>query len=140
MQALVDPGDRVLLFEPYWPWYLPCIRMAGGVPIAVRLEAPGWALDARELADVFARERPKLVITNTPHNPTGRVLARGELERRFRRDGEVECVGNAREWGAGKVENDGGVFSVRIGAERGGARGGGLGFGGARGAIERCGR
>ena len=81
MQALVDPGDRVLLFEPYWPWYLPCIRMAGGVPIAVRLEAPGWALDARELADVFARERPKLVITNTPHNPTGRVLARGELER-----------------------------------------------------------
>jgi aspartate/methionine/tyrosine aminotransferase len=84
IQALIDPGDRVILIEPAYDAYLADIIMAGGVALPVRLIAPHgaqprWALDEQALRAAFA-QRPKLILINTPHNPTGMVLTRAELE------------------------------------------------------------
>jgi N-succinyldiaminopimelate aminotransferase len=77
--ALVDPGDEVVLFEPYYDSYRACVAMAGGVARFVTLRAPDfrWAPGAVEAA--FS-ERTRVVLINTPHNPTGRVLTRAELQ------------------------------------------------------------
>ncbi|MEF3275445.1 MAG: aminotransferase class I/II-fold pyridoxal phosphate-dependent enzyme [Chloroflexus sp.] len=83
-QALVDPGDEVILFEPFYDAYLPDVTMAGGVPRFVRLHPPtahqpGWWFDPMELQTTFS-PRTRLLILNTPHNPTGKVFRRSELE------------------------------------------------------------
>ncbi len=79
--GLVDPGDEVVFFEPFFPWYLPCIRLAGGVPRPVMLQPPDFDLGAAEAAVRAAfSPRTKLCIVNTPHNPTGRVASAAELE------------------------------------------------------------
>ncbi|MCS6940174.1 MAG: methionine aminotransferase [Roseiflexaceae bacterium] len=82
--ALIDPGDRVIIFEPAYDAYVPDITLAGGVPLPVRLYPPdaahmAWWFDPAELHAAFAR-RPALIILNTPHNPTGKVFTRAELE------------------------------------------------------------
>ena len=79
MQALVDEGDKVLVFEPYWPWYLPCIRLAGGVPVTVRLEPPSFSMERTAVTKAFEKHRPKVVVVNTPHNPTGKVATADDL-------------------------------------------------------------
>lgn len=84
MLAFVDPGDRVLFFEPGYDAYIPDITMAGGVPLPVRLHPPTdsqspWRFDEQELRAAFEL-RPKLLLLNTPHNPTGKVFSRAELE------------------------------------------------------------
>ncbi len=79
IQAIVDPGDEVVVFEPFYDSYLPGIAMAGGVPKVVTLRPPDWSFDPQELARAFGR-RTKLVIVNTPHNPTGKVFTAGELD------------------------------------------------------------
>jgi N-succinyldiaminopimelate aminotransferase len=79
MDALVDPGDEVVLIEPAYEAYAPNVIMAGGVPRFVPLRPPGWSLDPNELAAAF-NARTRAVIVNTPHNPTGKVFSRGELE------------------------------------------------------------
>lgn len=84
MLALLDPGDGVLFFEPAYDAYVPDITMAGGKPIPVRLHPPtdsngAWLFDEHELRAAF-EQRPKLVLLNTPHNPTGKVFTRSELE------------------------------------------------------------
>lgn len=86
MLALLDPGDRVIIFEPAYDAYIPDIVMAGASPIAVRLHPPldgrqpaDWRFDPDELRAAFA-QRPKLIVVNTPHNPTGKVFERAELE------------------------------------------------------------
>eukprot|EP01062_Namystynia_karyoxenos_P073657 TRINITY_DN70474_c0_g1_i1.p1 TRINITY_DN70474_c0_g1~~TRINITY_DN70474_c0_g1_i1.p1 ORF type:complete len:444 (+),score=142.04 TRINITY_DN70474_c0_g1_i1:76-1332(+) len=80
MQALINEGDEVLLFEPAFPWYLPCIRMAGGVPVSVELRAPHFAIPPLEELKKYCSPRLKLVIFNTPHNPTGHVAGPRELQ------------------------------------------------------------
>jgi aspartate/methionine/tyrosine aminotransferase len=85
MLAFINPGDKVLVFEPAYDAYLPDIIMAGGQMIPVRLNPPDaqyttWWYDDDELAQAFA-QRPKLILLNTPHNPTGKVFRRDELER-----------------------------------------------------------
>src|SRR5262249_10953579 len=72
------PGDEVVLFEPFYDCYVPAIRTAGGVPVAVTLHAPSFRFDPRELREAFS-PRTRALILNTPHNPTGTVFARGEL-------------------------------------------------------------
>lgn len=84
LQALVDPGDEVILFEPFYDSYDASIRMAGGVPKFVLLQPPDehhaqWWFDPQALRDAFS-PRTRLVIVNTPHNPTGKVYTRAELE------------------------------------------------------------
>ena len=77
--ALVDPGDEVIFFEPAYDSYGPAVTMAGGIPRPVRLHAPNWTYDAAELQAAIG-PRTRLLILNTPHNPTGKVFSRAELE------------------------------------------------------------
>jgi N-succinyldiaminopimelate aminotransferase len=76
--SVVDPGDEVVVFEPFYDCYVPCIRMAGGIPVVVTLHAPSFRFDPRELRAAFS-PRAKALILNTPHNPTGIVFSRQEL-------------------------------------------------------------
>ncbi len=78
MLGLVDPGDEVVVCEPYYDSYRAMIQFAGGVRRPVTLRAPGYRLDAAEL-EAAVTERTRLILLNTPHNPTGRVLDRTEL-------------------------------------------------------------
>jgi N-succinyldiaminopimelate aminotransferase len=76
--GLVDPGDEVVVLEPYYDSYVAVIQMAGGVRRPVTLRAPDFRLDVDELrAAVTAQTR--FVLLNSPHNPTGTVLTRDEL-------------------------------------------------------------
>jgi aspartate/methionine/tyrosine aminotransferase len=77
--ALVNPGDEVVVFEPFYDSYLPAIQMAGGQARVVTLRAPRWDFDPGALAAAFS-PRTKLVILNTPHNPTGKVFTADELD------------------------------------------------------------
>jgi N-succinyldiaminopimelate aminotransferase len=79
MTAFVEPGDEVVVIEPCYDAYAPSILLAGGVPKPVALRAPDFRLDADRLAAAFS-PRTKAIIVNNPHNPTGRVFERGELE------------------------------------------------------------
>ncbi|MBM4421983.1 MAG: aminotransferase class I/II-fold pyridoxal phosphate-dependent enzyme [Chloroflexi bacterium] len=77
--GLVNPGDEVILFEPFYDGYVPDVIMAGGAPRFVPLRAPDWRIDLDELATAF-NNRTRAIVVNTPHNPTGKVYSRAELE------------------------------------------------------------
>jgi aspartate/methionine/tyrosine aminotransferase len=77
--ALTDPGDEVIIFQPWYENYLPDCQMAGAVPRFVPLHEPDYTFDPAELRAAF-NERTRLLLINTPHNPTGRVFTRPELE------------------------------------------------------------
>jgi len=76
--ALVEPGDEVIAFEPYYDSYAANIAMAGGVRVPVTLRPPDFRPDPDELARVIT-DRTRLILLNTPHNPTGSVFSRDEL-------------------------------------------------------------
>ncbi|HXE58984.1 MAG TPA: aminotransferase class I/II-fold pyridoxal phosphate-dependent enzyme [Gemmatimonadales bacterium] len=76
--ALVDPGDEVIVLEPFYENYGPDAVLCAATPVFVPF-APGETLDLDRLARAFS-PRTRAVIVNTPNNPTGRVLTRGELE------------------------------------------------------------
>jgi len=78
IMGLVNPGDEVILFEPYYDSYLPSVQMAGGVPRFYTLRPPDWAIVPEELAALFS-PKTKLILVNTPHNPTGKVYSETEL-------------------------------------------------------------
>ena len=77
--GLVDPGDEVVVWEPYYDSYRAMIQFAGGVRRPVTLRSPDYRLDADEL-EAAVTERTKLILLNSPHNPTGHVFDRAELE------------------------------------------------------------
>ena len=77
--ALVDPGDEIVILEPYYENYGPDAILAGAKPVWVPLEQPDWRLDPERLRAAFT-PRTKAIVVNTPHNPTGRVLTRAEVE------------------------------------------------------------
>ena len=77
--ATVDPGDEVVVFEPWYENYGPDAVLSGAVPRFVRLHAPDWSIDEAELRAAFSG-RTRAIIVNTPHNPTGKVFTRAELE------------------------------------------------------------
>ena len=79
MLGLVDPGDEVAVLEPYYDSYVAMIQIAGGVRRPVTLRAPDFRLDLDQMEAAIS-ERTKLILLNTPHNPTGTVLTRAELE------------------------------------------------------------
>ncbi len=77
--ALCEPGDEVVLFEPYYDAYPALTAMAGATHRAVALRAPDWSFDPDELRRAIT-ERSRLLVVNTPHNPTGKVFSRAELQ------------------------------------------------------------
>ncbi|MEV0643852.1 pyridoxal phosphate-dependent aminotransferase [Phytomonospora sp. NPDC050363] len=76
--TFVEPGDEVVVFEPFYTNFLSAIALAGGVPRFVRIRPPGWGFDPAELAAAF-NDKTRAVIVNTPHNPTGHVFTREEF-------------------------------------------------------------
>ncbi len=78
MLALVDPGEEVIVFEPYYENYGPDAILSGATPVYVTLHAPDWSIDEAELRAAF-NNRTRAIIVNTPHNPTGKVFNRDEL-------------------------------------------------------------
>ena len=76
--ALCGPGDEVVTFEPYYDSYAACIAMAGAQRRVVTLRTPDYAFDPAELRAVIT-SRTKLILLNSPHNPTGKVFTRAEL-------------------------------------------------------------
>ncbi|MGD9961575.1 pyridoxal phosphate-dependent aminotransferase [Nocardioides sp.] len=77
--GLVDPGDEVVVLEPFYDSYVAVLQMAGAVRRPVTLRAPAFRLDIEALAAAVT-DRTRFVLLNTPHNPTGTVLDRTELE------------------------------------------------------------
>ena len=73
MLAIVDPGDEVVVFEPFYENYGPDAILSGAQPRYVRLHEPDWHIDPSELAEAF-NDRTRAVIINTPNNPTGKVF------------------------------------------------------------------
>jgi aminotransferase len=78
MMAVVDPGDEVIVFEPWYENYGPDAILSDATPRYVTLRPPDWSFDPDELRAAF-NERTKAIIINTPHNPTGKMFTREEL-------------------------------------------------------------
>lgn len=91
--AVVRPGDEVLVFEPAYDCYVPAIDLNGGVPVYVALSAPDYSIDWSTVADAIT-DRTRLMIVNTPHNPSGRVWTADDLTQlaRLVRDRDIWIV------------------------------------------------
>jgi N-succinyldiaminopimelate aminotransferase len=76
--ALLEPGDEVIALEPYYDSYAACIAMAGAIRVPITLRAPAFRPDLDALADAIT-SRTRLILLNSPHNPTGMVATRDEL-------------------------------------------------------------
>src|SRR5258706_13775024 len=77
--AVINPGDEVIVFEPFYENYGPDAIISGATPRYVQLRRPDWSFDEKELASAF-NDKTKAIIINTPNNPTGKVFSREELE------------------------------------------------------------
>src|SRR5262245_46250162 len=78
MLALVNPGDEVVAFQPFYENYGPDTLLSGARPVWVQLRSPDWSFDPDELRRAFSK-RTRAIILNTPNNPTGKVYGRDEL-------------------------------------------------------------
>lgn len=79
MMAIINPGDEVILFEPFYENYGPDSIVSGAKPVYIRLHEPDFHFDPMELRNAFS-SNTKAIIINTPHNPSGKVFSREELE------------------------------------------------------------
>jgi len=79
MLAIVNPGDEIVVFEPFYENYGPDAILSGASPRFAKLHPPDWQFDSQELAAAFG-PATKAIILNTPNNPTGKVFTRAELE------------------------------------------------------------
>ncbi len=77
--AVINPGDEVIVFEPFYENYGPDAIISGATPRYVQLRRPDWSFDEKELAAAF-NDKTKAIIINTPNNPTGKVFSREELQ------------------------------------------------------------
>ena len=94
MEAILDPGDEVLIFDPYFSAYATQVRLGGGVPVFVPCrEADGWQPDMERAAQ-YLTPRTKALVINTPNNPTGVCYSRPTLEAvaRFARKNDLLVV------------------------------------------------
>jgi aspartate/methionine/tyrosine aminotransferase len=79
MMACIDPGDEVIVFEPFYENYGPDAILAGATPKFIRLREPDWSFDPDELKAAFSN-RTRAIVINSPNNPTGKVYTRAELQ------------------------------------------------------------
>jgi len=84
LTALVHPGDEVLLFQPVYDSYVPAVELSGGVPVFVTMRPPDYRIDWDEVRRAVT-SRTRVIVINSPHNPTGMMWTRGDL-------GELEAV------------------------------------------------
>jgi N-succinyldiaminopimelate aminotransferase len=77
--SLCETGDEVVMFEPYYDSYAACTAMAGAQRRVVQLRAPDWSFEPEALENTIT-DRTRLILVNSPHNPTGKVFSRAELE------------------------------------------------------------
>ncbi len=77
--ALVKAGDEVIVFDPAYDSYGPSIRLNGGIPVHIKLKLPHFSIDWQEVRDKIT-PRTKMIMINTPHNPTGSVMAESDLK------------------------------------------------------------
>ena len=98
-QAIINPGDEVVIIEPFFDCYAPQVRIAGGVPVFLALEqaddddTSDWRLDLSKLEDKCG-DRLKALIINNPNNPLGKVYSADELARvaKFCIDRNIVCI------------------------------------------------
>ncbi len=79
LKAIINPGDEIIIFEPFYENYGPDGILSGATPRYVTLHPPDWSFSSEELARAF-NHKTKVIVINTPHNPTGKVFTRQELE------------------------------------------------------------
>jgi len=79
LKAIINPGDEVIIFEPFYENYGPDTILSGATPRYVTLRPPNWDYSSEELTSAF-NEKTKAIIINTPHNPTGKVFSKNELQ------------------------------------------------------------
>lgn len=77
--ALLNPGDEVVVFEPYYAYHIQALRSVGAVPVVVPTVPPDWAFDLHALEQALS-SRSKAIVVNTPANPSGKMFTRAELE------------------------------------------------------------
>lgn len=78
LQALVQTGDEVIVFDPAYDSYNPAIRLSGGIPVHINLQAPSFQIDWNEVESKIT-PRTKIIMVNTPHNPSGAVLSEEDI-------------------------------------------------------------
>lgn len=78
INAMINPGDEVVVLEPFYDSYVASIKMAGGIPKPVTMHAPDFVIDQKEL-EAAITPKTKMLILNNPHNPTGKVWSKEEL-------------------------------------------------------------
>ncbi len=77
--AIIREGDEVIVFEPAYDCYVPAIELAGGVPVYISLKSPDFKIDWNEIKKVISH-KTKMIMINTPHNPTGTVMNAGDMK------------------------------------------------------------
>ena len=80
MAAFVRPGDEVIVFEPVYDSYVPAIETVGGKALFAQLKFPEYAPDWAQVAQLIS-PKPRIIIVNSPHNPTGSLLTVVDLEK-----------------------------------------------------------
>ena len=78
ISAFINPGDEVIIFEPAYDAYMPVIRLNGGIPVFLQLKFPDYHIDWDEVKDAITPQT-KMIILNSPHNPSGAVLSRSDI-------------------------------------------------------------
>ncbi len=79
VMSLLNPGDDVIVFEPYYGYHIATLRAAGAVPVFVRMDPPDWSIPKDRLLNAVTK-RTRAIILNTPANPSGKVFSRKEIE------------------------------------------------------------
>lgn len=80
LDAIIDHDSEVILFEPVYNYHVKAVEKRGAKPVFVRLHAPAWEFDIRELEAKFSKGKTRAIILNTPNNPTGKVFSNKDLE------------------------------------------------------------
>lgn len=91
LMAVTNPGDEIIIFEPYYENYGPDAKLCGAARRLVKLHPPDWNLDPAELRAAFS-SKTRAIIVNSPNNPTGKVFSRSELSLIASLCGEFDCL------------------------------------------------